>query len=88
MDFVVLRAAFLCLYCGAEEDRPEIFAEKYVICRACQWLTDVTRPRSEADKLRAELWNQWESNHFEHCRRDPYHEGDCYWPVPQVLRPY
>lgn len=32
-----------------------------------------------------ELREQWESNHFEHCRRDWPHEHICYWPMPAVL---
>ncbi|CAN5885400.1 hypothetical protein BH24ACT15_BH24ACT15_34990 [soil metagenome] len=89
MDFVVLTAAFLCLHCGGEEEQqPGMMFGKYVICRRCGWLTDVTARRGEADKLRAELWHQWRVNHGENCGWDTFHEGDCDWPVPEVLRPY
>jgi hypothetical protein len=37
------------------------------------------------ERLRAELWSQWESNHAEHCGKPLPHDGDCYWPPPDVL---
>jgi hypothetical protein len=51
---------------------------------------EVKRLTKENAKLRKELWNQWEYNHYEHCGRGDIsgskpHEGDCYWPVPKVL---
>ena len=37
--------------------------------------------------LREELWEQWESNHFEYCSREwPHPAGKlCHWPPPAVL---
>jgi hypothetical protein len=41
----------------------------------------------ENAELRAELRNQWEHNHSEHCDRVfPHTDGTrCHWPVPVVL---
>ena len=38
--------------------------------------------------LEAELTNQWEYNHAEHCGQMPnLHPGRCHWPKPAVLTP-
>ncbi len=40
----------------------------------------------ENAELRAELLNQWEYNHAEHCSNDWPHPGrDCQWPRPPIL---
>jgi hypothetical protein len=51
-------------------------------------MTDLIIQRIDA--LEQELRHQWEANHFEHCQRDWPHEGQCYWPLPDLLagRPY
>ncbi len=69
-------------------------------CPRCSELDRATAAEAEVRALRealkamrAELWRQWEYNHAEHCGRDrgqqpPYHhDGDCHWPVPDVLAP-
>lgn len=46
---------------------------------------------SELDALRAALYDQWETNHAEHCGHinQPYpHEGLCHWPLPSLLANY
>lgn len=44
---------------------------------------------AENSALRAELQDQWESNHAEHCdNMDTYHRngGRCTWPYPEILK--
>ena len=37
--------------------------------------------------LREDLWDQWESNHIEHCSREwpDASEVICCWPKPESL---
>lgn len=51
-------------------------------------MTEPTREELLAliEDLRAELRSQWESSHAEHCGKEPpLHDGECYWPPPDVL---
>ncbi len=57
--------------------------ERYV-SSASHWKR-AERAEAERDALRAELQNQWEYNHAEHCRWEWPHEGYCAWPLPEVL---
>lgn len=52
----------------------------------CETAVGVLRENAE---LRGVLWEEWESNHFEHCGRDwPHPKGKpCYWPPPEILTP-
>lgn len=48
----------------------------------------------ELEKVYAELLNQWECNHAEHCGHvfiaGTYEHvgGACYWEMPEVLKAY
>ncbi len=44
---------------------------------------DLERQNKELRRL---LYEQWETNHHEHCGKVGDH-ADCYWPLPQVLTP-
>lgn len=43
----------------------------------------------ENNRLREDLWNEWEANHTEHCSREWPHPADrtipCNWPQPESL---
>jgi hypothetical protein len=40
----------------------------------------------ERELLRAELFDEWCENHFEHCGRGTLDDGHrCMWPPPPVL---
>lgn len=40
---------------------------------------------AEIAALTAALWDQWESNHWEHCGEWPHDDDDCRWPMPPAL---
>jgi hypothetical protein len=47
---------------------------------------EIARLDAENAELRAELANQWEENHFEHCGRRLHDFGEgCSWPKPSAL---
>ena len=41
---------------------------------------------TENAALRQLLFEQWEFNHAEHCGKPWPHDGECYWPLPELLR--
>lgn len=42
--------------------------------------------KAENRELRKLLFEQWETNHHEHCGAVGEHD-DCYWPLPEILTP-
>jgi hypothetical protein len=63
-------------------------ADRPIFGAMIQRLTDrIVGLQGENARLRFQLAEEWELNHFEHCGRLPHNEGTaCLYPYPAVLR--
>jgi hypothetical protein len=73
---------------SARDDYPDLarFVDEYEE-KPHTW-TEAKAALAEIDLLRAELFEEWEYNHYEHCGGPPPLHDDgslCHWPPPPVL---